>query len=403
MIKTLPDHQIVVKLNKEQFEEAQKLAKIAGLRSATAYVRERVIEILKNPERLNELGKLANELPYRIRGVDNEIERIQRDLQQFIDESDYSSQSTNELKNETPDYQFEPEPLESSHSKDAEETIDLSSTIDSSLTEAVFDTTSNTIKNPVEASNYQSNEVEKNVWRSEPQVDKTDELEEEELQAALAADPVPGSSSDSIKEPEMQEVLDAVDEANDELEEMADRAFSISPRLGVIETTGTEEDDPLADLLDEHLIDKLVLPANQIVSEEPDSLSQEEANQWGTTAPPEKDIDDEPAPSTHDKDQKLEEKTLSEAKQDSDSGENPQASSTSPSEPDDNLEEKPKVEFETSENYDLDELKKLQEELNEVASGNVDDKKSDSDSEEEDEEPKFHDVSGGPPPKRRKN
>lgn len=59
--------------------------------------------------------------------------------------------------------------------------------------------------------------------------------------------------------PDMQEVLSAVDEANDELEEMADRAFSISPRLGSFEDDHNSfpisEDDPLADLLDDTLLE----------------------------------------------------------------------------------------------------------------------------------------------------
>ena len=411
----MPDHQIVVKLNKEQFEEAQRLAKLAGLRSATAYVREKILELLEDPQIFSELGGFALELPHRIIGVDRDIERIQTDLQQFINESEQANYEFNYRLSEQINLKLEEEARPSrqesnktdSNEPELQSTIDLASSLGQSMTDSVFDTTSNINEPKIEATSYRNDDVEKNVWRAEPQQDITDQIEEEEMQAALNSDSITVSGSFDSPAPsqeiKMQAVLDAVDDANDELEEMADRAFSISPRLGVIETSGPtiEADDPLADLLDEHLIDKLVFQENQINENLPisDPGSQEEASNWATNP----GLNSYQPASSEESQAPLEE---AEETIDLEHGAENQAPEESGSES--------TIRFEESENYDLEELRKLQEELNEVASGkisqnlnedenNEDLDQDDNEEEEEDEEPKFHDVSGGPPPKRRKS
>ena len=89
----MPDHQIVIKLSKDRFDEAQRRARDAGFRSATSYIRERVESLIDNPEELKSALEEARlivdqELLDQIRQVDDDLMRMQQELQVFISETE---------------------------------------------------------------------------------------------------------------------------------------------------------------------------------------------------------------------------------------------------------------------------------------------------------------------------
>lgn len=311
----MPDHQIVIKLDSEQFDEAQRLAKGAGFRSASSFIRERIVTIIeKTKDNPDAIQDMLPELPGRIKKIDSDISRIQQELQIFIAEQDQinSSQLESIPENITDSKAPEPDfPIFSDQvgaTFSSEQTNDSDERLQSKLEAREIATFT---KEP----DQESNEKEKNSWRSNEELPVSEEEIEEKTEPV--SDPPEGpdqkqtdssptepeiqteneqpNPSNSSNQPDLEEVLEAVNEANDELEEMADRAFSISPRLGPIEPkpvpTQVEllEDDPLADLLDEHLVDKIISPTEETLSEEDNSDLDPEETEPATTTETEAD------------------------------------------------------------------------------------------------------------------
>jgi hypothetical protein len=80
------EHQIVINLKREQFEEVQRLARLAGSKSVGAYLRERVLTFLAlkgTDEDDQTIAPSAQELLE----INHELTRMHRELQVFIAES----------------------------------------------------------------------------------------------------------------------------------------------------------------------------------------------------------------------------------------------------------------------------------------------------------------------------
>lgn len=390
----MPDHQIVIKLDKKRFNEAQRLAKEAGYRSATSFLRERVVSLLDNPE--GEVGSSESVLK-AIHQLDSEILKMQQEMQVFISEAEENYENFG-----ADDYEF-PETENLTIFSDSE-----GATFEEELP-ADFDTTSNIITEhsktqttDTTSDTTNKDEKEKNVWRAptrdfspeeeeydedvdqivDQNIGKAAEEQQEEIPAQTAQDVDPGQAAEIGKAstPDMEEVLSAVDEANDELEEMADRAFSISPRLGSFDEAQSAlpitEDDPLAELLDDTLLEVMKtgeqaplesrIVQHQLM-EEPaaENLKTEETE-------PETETESEPVADP-------------ESEPDSEPEHIPESNSATDTEGDpESEEEEPSQDQETAANS----AQALQE--------------TDSDDTEDEDDVERHDLSSGPPPKRRK-
>jgi len=93
------EHQIVINLKRDQFEEVQRLARLAGSKSVSAYLKERVLELL-NPDA--EADKQGGPTLEEMLNIDHELSRMHRELQVFIAESLSNSiySGDDELQNE---------------------------------------------------------------------------------------------------------------------------------------------------------------------------------------------------------------------------------------------------------------------------------------------------------------
>lgn len=186
------EHQIIINLKPEQFQEVQRLARQAGSRSVSTFVRERLLNTLG-------LGKDGGPSPERaqtdLRLVTSELKRLHRELQVFVAES----LTANDLV-----YGQEP----------------MSQPKENFLTRGVPELADSAWDYYADESNYVENTA-----------------------------------------PPPQDVPVAFSEQGDDLEDLADRAFAISPRLGAAEPyldsaqTGQRAfPDPLQELLQDALL-----------------------------------------------------------------------------------------------------------------------------------------------------
>lgn len=414
----MPDHQIVIKLSKDRFDEAQRRARDAGFRSATSYIREKIESFIDNPEELKSALEEARlivdqELLDQIRQVDDDLMRMQQELQVFISE-------TEELHEEFPletldSFEFKEnfgsipelpeftdstgatmeEPKTSREKITDDTTSDTKSSTkyrpDATASHAItIDTGSATISR---SESTPLDEQEKNIWRTPTQSFSPEIPEEEEIQPS--AEESPKVEIEEPQQPQIEEVLSAVDEAHDELEEMADRAFSISPRLGEIEEVkgvmAIAEDDPLADLLDENLVEVMksgetVKLESRIIeqqvskeTDEPEDVVQE------STAVPEVDDREKEESSASEQDSAQEEAEEEEEEEEIEEAIDESSEEEEPEEAENN---------ETDENRPSDMI---------LLNGSEEDEDLDEDDQDEPEDDvQKHDLSSGPPPKRKK-
>lgn len=396
----MPDHQIVIKLSKDRFDEAQRRAREAGFRSATSYIREKVESLIDNPEELKSALEEARlivdqELLDQIRQVDDDLMRMQQELQVFISETEelqegfpletlepYAIQESFATIPELPEFTDSTgatmeEPTPSQKHTINNTTIHPDSTTSHAVT---IDTGSATISR---SESTPLDEREKNIWRTPTQSFSPEVPEEEEIQPW--AEDSPRLENEESPQPRIEEVLSAVDQAHDELEEMADRAFSISPRLGEIEETkGTiaiAEDDPLADLLDENLVE--VMKSGETVKLESRIIEQQVSEEKEDSEEPEEietivenedslDYTIETNPESEQEPAREEEDDDSTIVENSEEPEEPEDSEDGPS--------------------DLIFLNGSED----------DDKFHEDDQDEPDDDIQKHDLSAGPPPKRKK-
>jgi hypothetical protein len=193
------EHQIVISLKPEHFQQVQRMARADGSKSVSVFVRQRL---------LSSLGLDGQELAAESSSdpdwqhIAGQLRRLHRELQVFIAESIASNQLADE-----------PEP-------------------------PMF---------IVPEENF--------VTKGGPilvEYNPAHQLYVEQKQALGQPQQAPPTQPPSLsKSP-------SFDAATDELEQLADRAFAISPRLGAIESApaATNKYDPLQDLLEEKLIRK---------------------------------------------------------------------------------------------------------------------------------------------------
>lgn len=189
------EHQIVISLKSEDFQQVQKMARAAGAKSVGAYIRQRLMSALelKNSDAGSEDPAGPN---WQI--ISGQIRRLHRELQVFIAES-------NANEDYTDDDDFDDE----------------------------------------------------------------DNFEDESVPAYA------GLEVETVEKP-APERKDPFDPATDSLEQLADKAFAISPRLGSLES-GTpigspikKLGDPLSDLLE----DKLLIPQSLDADEDDEDLEE---------------------------------------------------------------------------------------------------------------------------------
>lgn len=413
----MPDHQIVIKLSKDRFDEAQRRARDAGFRSATSYIREKIESFIDNPEELKSALEEARlivdqELLDQIRQVDDDLMRMQQELQVFISE-------TEELHEEFPletldSFEFKEnfgsipelpeftdstgatmeEPKTSREKITDDTTSDTKSSTkyrpDATASHAItIDTGSATISR---SESTPLDEQEKNIWRTPTQSFSPEIPEEEEIQPS--AEESPKVEIEEPQQPQIEEVLSAVDEAHDELEEMADRAFSISPRLGEIEEVkgvmAIAEDDPLADLLDENLVE--VMKSGETVKLESRIIEQQVSKE---TDEPEDVVQESTAVPEVD-DREKEESSASEQDSAQEEAEEEEEEEIEEAIDEGSEEEEP----EEAENNETDENRPSDMIL---LNGSEEDEDLDEDDQDEPEDDvQKHDLSSGPPPKRKK-
>lgn len=411
----MPDHQIVIKLSKDRFDEAQRRAREAGFRSATSYIREKVESLIDNPEELKSALEEARlivdqELLDQIRQVDDDLMRMQQELQVFISE-------TEELQEEFPLETLEayaiqesfatipelPELPEFTDSTGAtmeepapsQKDITVNTTIhpDSATSHAItLDTGSATISR---SESTPLDERERNIWRTPTQSFSPEVPEEEEIQPWAEDSPTVENEEPPQPQPQIEVVLTTVDQAHDELEDMADRAFSISPRLGQIEevksTIAIAEDDPLADLLDENLVEVMKsgetvklesrIIEQQVSEETEDSEEPEEPEEIETIRESEDSLDSEIETNPESEREPLQDEEENENEEDDEDSTIAENSEES-EEPDDN-EDEPSDMILLNGSEDDDEF-------------------SEDDQDEPDDDVQKHDLSAGPPPKRKR-
>jgi|GEM_PF-2235261 len=214
------EHQIVITLKTDQFEEAQRLARQAGASSASTYLRDRILALLEGHDQTRDTAESTRKVQ-RLARLARDLTRMHRDLQVYVAESWHDTENEpSESQTEIPIFSSKDEPA---GSKSASPDTFASMEIFASETE---------------------------IARS-----LAAPLAEFEKAASIAR------NYQDTGRVNMDQVLEAVSEANDELEELADRAFAISPRLGAIEDPDAgpllDEDDPLNELLEDTLLKKM--------------------------------------------------------------------------------------------------------------------------------------------------
>ncbi|MCA9805537.1 MAG: hypothetical protein KC777_26385 [Cyanobacteria bacterium HKST-UBA02] len=219
-MSSMREHQIVITLKTDQFEEAQRLARQAGASSASTYLRDRIVALLEGGDETRDSAESTRKIQ-RLARLARDLTRMHRDLQVYVAESWHDTENeVPEAQTEIPVVLREDEPAESkSAAPDAFAGME--------------------------------------IFTSQPEIARS-------LAAPLADFEKAASIARHYQETgtvNMDQVLEAVSEANDELEELADRAFAISPRLGAIEDPDAgpvfDEDDPLNELLEDTLLKKM--------------------------------------------------------------------------------------------------------------------------------------------------
>ncbi|MDZ4837887.1 MAG: hypothetical protein SGJ27_29230 [Candidatus Melainabacteria bacterium] len=81
------EHQIVINLKREQFEEVQRLARLAGSKSVATYLKERVVEIVALQQQNDSDQPKVAPSSQELLEINHELTRMHRELQVFIAES----------------------------------------------------------------------------------------------------------------------------------------------------------------------------------------------------------------------------------------------------------------------------------------------------------------------------
>jgi hypothetical protein len=274
------EHQIVISLKPDQFEEVQRMARAAGSKSVGLFVRQKLIGTLG----LGITRAEAGEDPHSpdLKQLTGELRRLHRELQIFVADSlihsDYAMPTVessipfptavqeNFLAEGAP---LMPESMELSYRAD-NISIPFNEVPPNSMTAQPNYSSASGMQQPVPG--MQSASGMQPAYSIAPDPNQpTYELPPDSLHIQPAYSvpeappettpiPSPNSTPTQTQPPLGSSVHQAVSQnmqsfsEHDELEDLAERAFAISPRLGPLEESVKRFPDPLQDLLDEGLI-----------------------------------------------------------------------------------------------------------------------------------------------------
>ena len=232
------EHQIVINLNTEQFEEVQRLARSQGSTSVGLFVRQKLLATLGLSR------KKATEKALDLKYLTGELRRIHRELQIFLVES----QPT------IPTY---PKPVEQNFLTDGAPLLPEPSRPASGQ---MF---------PSQVLPY-SMPLQSQLGLSKPLPFFTPSLTPD-VPLSFPSGDADASQSDHMDSlAEVGSETEAYTDVDDNMEELAERAFAISPRLGPLEqpSAGVKAfPDPLNDLLEKALTEGLDAALEQVEEE----------------------------------------------------------------------------------------------------------------------------------------
>lgn len=261
------EHQIVISLKPEQFEEVQRLARAAGVRSVSTFVRQRLLSLLGvNAGELKVQPESAQDTD--LSEISEELQRMQRELQVFIAESlsqgAYWGGEPLDLSATLPVQDDWYPDMAGAPADDqwGDEELPPPRPLPESPWSRLTQSWSSQVPGAVQPSASIADPAL--LKQGEPETPLADTVPPyQEPQPPLdifAPDKsriVQTAKADvwrsSTQPPEsLAKLLEGFGESKDELENLAERAFAISPRLGAMDPNyRLPAQDPLADLLPE--------------------------------------------------------------------------------------------------------------------------------------------------------
>ncbi len=237
----MPEHQIVINLKREQFEEVQRLSRLAGSKSVSAFIKDRVLALLGVEGETLERTQLHEPTAEQIQDISHELSRLHRELQAFIAES-LNSSTTGEAEDDSPFF----------HGDLTEQAYEAYLSLQHAINEELYGNTT--------GGAYQTEEAADNIsiYSQISAMTNSQTMDSDNGgQAGIYSD----TPAESIFMPQ-QSAFSA--KPNDDLEDLAERAFAISPRLGTAPHGPTQShglrkpqtDDPLQDLIDDSIIEQ---------------------------------------------------------------------------------------------------------------------------------------------------
>lgn len=299
------EHQIVFNLKREQFEEAQRLARLSGAQSVNAFIRERVLAFLgiesKEPFESSDATPppAPGVLNQNLSSVKEDLTRIHRELQVFIAEALGTGVYSEQAQAYVADFEesdYEPSLMEQTFYafQELQKAIDLDLQQMKAELEENDTTSGESSKQLLSVPNLFLDEDSMAAQQKEAPAPLPDyKRAVDYLQSAGTFNMAPGnpSAAGSVfigptyvggnpllpQGDQSSKLLEHEHAATDELEDLADRAFAISPRLGSFSehhedehpptqpaaqrkqwepTPAPAQDDPLQDLIDDSIIEQ---------------------------------------------------------------------------------------------------------------------------------------------------
>lgn len=291
------EHQIVINLKREQFEEVQRLARLAGNKSVGAYLKNKVLTLLGLDENEgDEPQQMFSPDAHELKDINQELARMHRELQVFIAESLSSTIYTGEVEQDETDEMDEVFDAHMHLQKAMEQDIEYlrsypGDTVDSAPVDPYpieqqpppFKPKQAPAQSPVSQNSPSMNlpdAIEPGAWSGFP---TTSFVDSPGVYTNSAAESIwltpPGQAlpqglqgTAGGDKPRSDLV-----QPEDELEDLAERAFAISPRLGTLNSTPStqpagfrkrQEADPLDDLIDDSILQEAERLRRQSITEE---------------------------------------------------------------------------------------------------------------------------------------
>lgn len=259
--ETMREHQIVISLKPEQFEEVQRLARAAGVRSVSAFVRQRLLSMLGvNAGALKVQPESTQETD--LTQISEELQRMQRELQVFIAESlsqgTYWGAEPLDLSMTLPDVQDDWGDL-APPEEQQEDDEPIPGAVPNSPWSRLTQSWSTQVPGAVQPSDstidpapYRFHQDQAQQKPEQPPEVPLDIFAPEKSVVIQSAKPEFWRANNTQPPESLAKLLEGFGESKDELENLAERAFAISPRLGSMDANyRLPSQDPLADLLPE--------------------------------------------------------------------------------------------------------------------------------------------------------